>query len=101
MNDPHKIQFVNLKREIVYLPQGRQIELRNSSYGMCIAENKILLIQSVFNDLWELPGGKCDPGEDTITTMRREFKEETGYVVPDQEFTIIGSHREYFYVDSA
>lgn len=98
--DPHKIEFRNLKREIVYLPQGRVIELRNSSYGLCIVEQRILLIQSAFNDLWELPGGKCDEGEDTLTTMRREFREETGYEVPDQEFTQMGFHREYFYVDS-
>ena len=99
MHNPYKIEFLNLKREIVYLPKGRRIELRRSFYGLCIIKNQILLIQSSFNDLWELPGGKCDPGEDPLTTMRREFREETGYILPDQTFTPIGTHREFFYVD--
>ncbi len=98
--DPHKIPFRNLKREIVYLPLGRTIEPRTSSYGICILNGRILLSLSAFNDLWEVPGGKSDPSEELLETMRREFTEETGYQVPDQEFILIGSHREYFYVDS-
>lgn len=29
--------------------------------------------------LWEIPAGKCDPGEDVAEAARRELTEETGY----------------------
>jgi len=29
--------------------------------------------------LWELPAGKCDPGEDVAHAASRELTEETGY----------------------
>ncbi|MEZ5367332.1 MAG: NUDIX hydrolase [Bryobacterales bacterium] len=29
--------------------------------------------------LWELPAGRCDPGEDVLETAKRELIEETGY----------------------
>ena len=29
--------------------------------------------------LWELPAGRCDPGEDALETAKRELIEETGY----------------------
>jgi 8-oxo-dGTP diphosphatase len=28
--------------------------------------------------LWEFPGGKADPGEDRVTALRRELREELG-----------------------
>ena len=95
----HKIPFLNIKRETVYLPEGRVIESRSSAYGLCIANNEILLVQSAYNDLWELPGGKLDAGETALEAMRREFREETGIQIPEQEFVLVGTHQEYFYVD--
>lgn len=75
------------------------IESRSSSYGICIRNNEILLIQSAFNDLWELPGGKLDADETALLAMKREFREETGHQIPEQEFVLVGTHQEYFYVD--
>ena len=33
--------------------------------------------------LWEFPGGKCDPGEDDATALKRELREELGVQVVD------------------
>lgn len=38
--------------------------------------------------IYELPAGKIDKGEDTLTTAKRELKEETGY--SSDEWTEIG-----------
>jgi 8-oxo-dGTP pyrophosphatase MutT (NUDIX family) len=95
--DPRKIEFRNVKREIVFLPDGRLIEPRLSAYGICVVEKRVLLVQSAFNGLWEAPGGRADPGESPLEAMRREFSEETGFEVPDQNFLSLGVHQEYFH----
>jgi 8-oxo-dGTP pyrophosphatase MutT (NUDIX family) len=50
----------------------------------CFMENEeILLLQKIsdhklYPGLWGIPGGKVDPGEDSVTAMVREIWEETG-----------------------
>jgi ADP-ribose pyrophosphatase len=34
---------------------------------------------AVGSDLWEIPAGKLEPGEDPLACARRELQEETGY----------------------
>jgi ADP-ribose pyrophosphatase len=64
------------KREVVEHPGGVVVlaELDNG---------KILLIRQfrypLGHDLYEFPAGKLDPGEDPLTSIRRELEEETGY----------------------
>ena len=94
------MEFKNHKREIVLLPSGRMMVPRVSAYGICISNGRIFLLRSAYNGLWEAPGGKLEKNETPLQAMRREFKEEAGHEVPDQEFTSIGFHQEYFYSDS-
>lgn len=35
---------------------------------------------AVRSDLWEIPAGKIEPGEDALACARRELREETGYI---------------------
>ena len=52
-------------------------------------DGKILVCQRFdhdqFGSLWEFPGGKVKPGEDKITALKRELKEELGIEVKVRE----------------
>ncbi len=51
--------------------------------GIIFREGKLLMIESEAGEL-KLPGGGQEEGEDDITTLIREVREETGYeVLPD------------------
>jgi len=42
-----------------------------------LPDGRILLVRRVDNDLWSIPGGIMDWGEDVATTAARELEEET------------------------
>jgi 8-oxo-dGTP diphosphatase len=48
--------------------------------AMCVRDGKLLLVResTKSGQKWELPGGGLDFGEDILTALRRETKEETG-----------------------
>jgi ADP-ribose pyrophosphatase YjhB (NUDIX family) len=53
---------------------------------------RILLIRRSDNDLWAIPGGLMDIGEDIARTVRREVKEETGLDVEPEAIVGIYSN---------
>ncbi len=63
----------------------RHIVVNAPSAVMCArrAEGDVLLIRQYRlpprEALWELPAGRCDPGEDALEAAKRELVEETGY----------------------
>ena len=42
---------------------------------------------------WTIPKGECEPGEDPFDTAKREFREETGFLI-DGEFIELGQIRQ-------
>jgi 8-oxo-dGTP diphosphatase len=64
--------------------QIREITREIVSAVIYSVDGKILLGQKnpnkggVYCDCWHIPGGGIDDGEDKITALRREVKEETG-----------------------
>ena len=48
--------------------------------GVAIQVGRVLLLQNERN-VWELPGGKPEPGEDPIDCVVREIREEAGWDV--------------------
>lgn len=61
-------------------------------YGINFVDNKVLMVNDIRSDLWELPGGGMEEGEDEIQTLAREIKEETG-------LDIVNPRRVYEYID--
>jgi 8-oxo-dGTP pyrophosphatase MutT (NUDIX family) len=51
---------------------------RVGAYAVCVDDGRILLTRLTDTDLWTLPGGGVDHGEDVRTAAIREVYEETG-----------------------
>jgi 8-oxo-dGTP pyrophosphatase MutT (NUDIX family) len=46
--------------------------------GVCLRDDHVLLHTGEGSDFWSLPGGRCEMGELSTETLRREMEEETG-----------------------
>lgn len=66
-------------------PRGSIIKNRTGVYGLCVREDKILLIKTQVDDLWEVPGGGVEEGETHEEALKREYLEETGYLIVDYD----------------
>lgn len=75
--------------EVAHDPDGFEIHrniVRHSGSAVMLAiddEQRILLVKQfrlpAEAELWELPAGRLDPGEQPLDAARRELQEETGY----------------------
>ncbi len=83
-------QIIKLRVDTVETSNGRQTTREIIEHADCIAvvaidnEDNILLVKQfrkpVEKELLEIPAGGIDPGEDPETAVRREMREETGYL---------------------
>ncbi len=68
-------------------------KLRVRVCGICIEQNKILLVHhrglGRSNSLWAPPGGGMDYGEDAEQALKREFMEETGLEIILKRFLFV------------
>ena len=83
-------RVVKLRVDTVRLPSGRQTKREVVEHSDCVAivavdaGDNVLLVKQfrkpVETELLEIPAGCIEPGEDPAVTVRRELREETGYL---------------------
>jgi len=83
-------RVVKLRVDTVRLPRGRRTKREVVEHSDCVAivpidaDDNVLLVKQfrkpVEKELLEIPAGCIEPGEEPITTVRRELREETGYL---------------------
>ena len=60
---------------------GCYSNIRVACRGIVINDGSILLVYAKNNDVWMIPGGGVENGEDKTNCVKREISEETGYIV--------------------
>ncbi len=81
---------VRLRIDTVQMPSGRQTTREVVEHSDCVAivaidgDDNVLLVnqyrQAIGKELLEIPAGGIDPGEDAEAAVRREMREETGFL---------------------
>ena len=104
---------VRLRVDTVQMPDGRETIREIVEHADCVAivaidaDGNILLVnqfrKSVERELLEIPAGGIEPGEDAVDCVRREMREETGYLPQKVErmggfYSTPGYCNEYLYL---
>ena len=94
-------EYLRIKEEkkvLLQPPSEERIkkrEVRNACVVLKVGESfdRIILVRDSNDKKWMFPGGKIERGETPFQAMVREFKEETGFILP----TISSNSEPYIY----
>lgn len=92
-------RIIRVRLDEVRLPDGsigqREVVEHPGAVAMFArtADDRILLVRQfrkpLEREIWEIPAGKLEPGEDPAACAQRELAEETGYVA--ERWTLVAS----------
>ncbi|KZE67866.1 ADP-ribose pyrophosphatase [Paenibacillus jamilae] len=88
---------MNYIRELRELVGTRPIIMAGACVILIDDEGRLLLQQRTDNDLWGLPGGSMEPGENMKEVASRELFEEVGLEAKELELLDIFSGPELYY----
>ncbi|MGO5074468.1 NUDIX hydrolase [Clostridium sporogenes] len=112
----YKGKIINVVKQRVKLPNGKESFREIVKHPGAVAilaykdENTVLLIKqfrkAIDKDIFEIPAGKIEKGEDIESSALRELEEETGYKAKKMEYlgkivTSPGFSDEYIYIYKA
>lgn len=60
---------------------NQKFDFRETCFGICVNEGKILLTHKTNKNEIALPGGGIENNETHLACLKREFQEETGYAI--------------------
>ena len=90
----YKGKILNLRKDDILLPNERKairefVEHSGGSAIFCQIDGKVLLVKQFRypygEELWEIPAGKLNPGENPEQTAIRELEEEGGIIAKKVE----------------
>ena len=91
-------RILNLRKDSVLLPDGKTgireiVEHSGGSAVLCEQDGKILMVKqfryAYKEELWEIPAGKVNAGEDPLKTAYRELEEEGGVKAEKMELMFV------------
>lgn len=67
---------------------GYYSSTRVACRGIVVRDGNILLVHATNGDVWMIPGGGVEEGEEETSCVIRELSEETGYIVESPVFVL-------------
>lgn len=93
-NYVYRGKIINVRRDDAERPDGRPcvrevVEHPGGACVLCVKEGKVLLVKqfryAYGEEIYEIPAGKLNVGEDPCITAVRELEEETGLISEEIE----------------
>jgi len=79
----HKFPYIVFLIYIFMKKDKKELNARLAVKAFIVHKNKLLIVKRAKDEvhmpeIWELPGGRLNPGEDPFIGIIREIREETG-----------------------